>query len=41
MFKSAYKDRYLLYADNYVESAQEDTSLLNINEAHELVYCKS
>lgn len=41
MLKSAYKDRYLLYADNYVESEQEDTSLLNINEAHELIYCKS
>ncbi len=41
MFKSAYKDRYLLYADNYVENEQEDTSLLNINEAHELIYCKS
>lgn len=41
MLKSAYKDKYLLYADNYVQNEQEDTSLLNINEAHELIYCKT
>ncbi len=41
MFKCAYKDRYLLYADNYVENEQEDTSLGHINEAHELIYCAS
>ena len=41
MFKSAYIDRYLLYADNYVENDQENTSLLNINEAHQLIYCQS
>lgn len=41
MLKSAYRDKYLLYADNYVQNEQEDTSLLNINEAHELIYCKA
>lgn len=41
MFKCVYKDTYLLYADNYVENEQEETSLGNINEAHELIYCTS
>jgi len=41
MFKSVYLDRYLFYADNYLETAQDGTSLTHINEAHEFIYCSA
>ena len=41
MFKTVYRDSYLLYADEVMQDPQEDTFLHNINEAHELYYCKS
>ena len=41
MLKTVYRDQYLFYADELVNSQEEDPSLHNINEAHELFYCKS
>lgn len=41
MLKSVYRDPYLFYADEEVNSPQEDPSLSNINEAHTLFYCES
>lgn len=36
-----YRDRYLFYGDEAVDSQEEETSLNNINEAHQLIRCAS
>ncbi|MBE6935692.1 MAG: helix-turn-helix domain-containing protein [Ruminococcaceae bacterium] len=41
MFQCAYRDPYLLYTDNLLETPDDSSSLIHINEAHEIIYCVS
>ena len=41
MLMSVYRDSYLFYADEEVNSPQEDPALSNISEAHALFFCET